>query len=135
MRELIRQGYLYIAQPPLYKVKKGRSEQYIKDERALEDYLLDLALAGAQVRAAASAAPLGEAELRSLLRHARQYRRVLDRLALRRLDTRVIDAAVAEGIPVEADLHDEARLQGEIAGRLRAHIAAASEPMSPGESI
>ncbi|HVN40034.1 MAG TPA: DNA topoisomerase (ATP-hydrolyzing) subunit B [Myxococcota bacterium] len=135
MRELIQQGFLYIAQPPLYKVKKGRSEQYIKDERALEDYLLDLALAGARVRAAGSDAAIGEAELRNLLRHASQYRRVLDRLALRRLDTRVIDAAIAEGIPVEADLHDAARLRDDIAATLRARIAAIAEPMSPGESI
>ena len=40
MPSLIDSGYLYIAQPPLYKVTRGKSEQYLKDERALEDYLI-----------------------------------------------------------------------------------------------
>ncbi|HLG84090.1 MAG TPA: DNA topoisomerase (ATP-hydrolyzing) subunit B [Bradyrhizobium sp.] len=44
MRDIIDQGYLYIAQPPLYKVTRGKSEQYLKDERALENYLIDTGL-------------------------------------------------------------------------------------------
>ena len=44
MRDLIDRGYIYIAQAPLYKVSRGKSEQYLKDERALEDYLIDSGL-------------------------------------------------------------------------------------------
>ena len=44
MRGLLDRGYVYIAQPPLYRVSRGKSEQYLKDERALEDYLIDTGL-------------------------------------------------------------------------------------------
>jgi DNA gyrase subunit B len=134
MKLLIDAGYLYIAQPPLYKVKKGRSEQYIKDERSLEDYLLDLALSGAQVRAAESANALEETDLRSLLRFASQYKRGLDRIGLRRLDARVVDAAVQQGSPREADLHDANALLQRIAPALQARIAAMGTA-APGEQL
>ena len=51
MRELIDRGHLYIAQPPLYKVTRGKSEQYLKDERALEDYLIHTGLEDAVFKA------------------------------------------------------------------------------------
>ena len=50
MRELIERGYIYIAQAPLYKVSRGKSEQYLKDERALEDYLIDTGIEEAVFR-------------------------------------------------------------------------------------
>ncbi|MFT8957053.1 MAG: DNA gyrase subunit B, partial [Gluconobacter oxydans] len=50
MPELIEQGYLYIAQPPLYRAKRGQEERYLKDDAALEQYLLDKALANASLR-------------------------------------------------------------------------------------
>ena len=49
MPELIERGYLYIAQPPLFKATRGKDERYIKDDGALEDYLLDKALAEAEL--------------------------------------------------------------------------------------
>ena len=59
MRQVIENGHLFIAQPPLFKVKRGQSEHYLKDERALEDYLVDAGLEGrvAAARRAAKCAP------------------------------------------------------------------------------
>ena len=70
MRPVIERGHLYIAQPPLFKVKRGKSEQYLKDERALEDYLVDAGLEGAVLRLASGEVRAG-ADLRALVEEAR----------------------------------------------------------------
>ena len=126
MRDLIERGYLYIAQPPLFKVKKGRSERYIKDERALEDHLLDLALAGASVYASGARAPIAEAPLRALLTAASQYKRILARITLRRLDERVVDQAIREGEPSEASLADAAALRDRVVPALSSRARGAA---------
>jgi DNA gyrase subunit B len=115
MKELIDAGYLYIAQPPLFKLKRGKSERYIKDERSLEEHLLGLALENAEVTPQASSTPLDTDALRQLLECASYYRAVLERLELRRLDSRVVDAVVSAGVPREADLVDETALSETIA--------------------
>ncbi len=115
MKELIDAGYLYIAQPPLFKVKKGKSERYIKDERSLEEHLLQLALENAEVTPQGSTARLDTAALRRLLERASHYRALLERLELRRLDSWLIDTVVSAGVPREADFVDETALREVIA--------------------
>jgi DNA gyrase subunit B len=127
MRELIDRGYLYIAQPPLFKVKKGKSERYIKDERALEEHLLDLALASVAVLPAGMQEALPAARLRRLLECASFYRTILERLELRRLDERIIDAAVAARTPHEAELADEVGLRERVAPALEQQLTAIAE--------
>ncbi|HEY5656284.1 MAG TPA: toprim domain-containing protein, partial [Myxococcota bacterium] len=122
MRQLIDRGYLYIAQPPLFKVKKGKSERYIKDERSLEGHLLDLALSGAEVRASDREAVLDAESLHRLLSAASMYRTLLERIARRRLDTSVIDAAVWIGAPTEAQLSDELGLLERVAPQLATYF-------------
>jgi DNA gyrase subunit B len=68
--ELVERGYVYIAQPPLYKVKHGKNEQYQKDDQELNQYLLRLALSGAQLIPAAGADPIEGLPLDAI---ARQY--------------------------------------------------------------
>jgi DNA gyrase subunit B len=60
MPELIEKGYIYIAQPPLYRAARGKSEQYLKNDRALEEYLLNLGLDGAVLRVGAGARIVGQ---------------------------------------------------------------------------
>ena len=70
MEELIKRGHIYIAQPPLYKVARGKSEQYLKDERALEDYLILTGVEEAVLRLASGEERAGE-DLRKLVEQAR----------------------------------------------------------------
>ncbi len=131
MRELIERGYLYIAQPPLFKVKKGKSERYVKDEPALEKHLLDLALRSASVAVGGSPTPLPREAVRQLLGHAGEYERVMRRIALRRRDERLVDAAVWAGAPREADLRDAPALRGRIARAVEAQLGAIAPEALP----
>ena len=76
MPSLIERGHLYIAQPPLYKVSRGKSEQYLKDERALEDYLIAGGLEEAVLKLS-SGEERGGADLRKLVEDARVVRNLL----------------------------------------------------------
>ncbi|POF64015.1 DNA gyrase subunit B [Novacetimonas maltaceti] len=82
MPELIENGYLYIAQPPLYRAKRGNDERYLKDDAALEEYLLDKALAHATLRYGDGREVTGDA-LRSEVAFIRDVSRALSRLAVR----------------------------------------------------
>jgi len=77
MPALIEGGYLYIAQPPLYKVARGKSEVYLKDQPALEDYLVEMGLDGAVLRLTDGQDIAGN-DLARVVEAARQFRRVLE---------------------------------------------------------
>ncbi len=95
MSQLIERGHIYIAQPPLYKATKGKSEQYLKDERALEDFLIDQGLEEAVLRLASGEERAGT-DLRAIVDRARQIRTVLDGLH-HRYDRSVVEQAAIAG--------------------------------------
>lgn len=77
MPELIEQGHLYIAQPPLYKVARGKSEVYLKDQAALDDYLVEQGVDSAMLRLGTGEEMAGS-DLIRVVNEARQLKRVLD---------------------------------------------------------
>ena len=110
MPEIIEGGYLYIAQPPLYKVARGKSEVYLKDQAALDDYLIQQGVDGAVLRLGSGEEIVGQ-DLARVVEEARQVRRVLQTFPNTYSQTILEQAAIAGAfLPgvIEADLQGAA---------------------------
>jgi DNA gyrase subunit B len=103
MPELVERGHIYIAQPPLYKLKAGKQEMYLKDDFELKQQLLKIALNGAELRPAAEAEPLATTTLEEIARKYLLAEAVVERLS-RTLDGAALRALV-NGITI--DLTDD----------------------------
>jgi DNA gyrase subunit B len=121
MQSLIEAGHLFIAQPPLYKVKRGQSERYLKDEKALEDYLIGEGLEDAVLVTGASATR-GSADLRDIAETARRIGAILRGLHSRYPRFIVEQAAIAGALnpKVLKDLKQAQAAAAYIAKRLDA---------------
>ena len=91
MPELIERGHVYIAQPPLYKIKKGKQEVYVKDDAELNTYLLSAALDNAELYVNAEAPPLSGAALETLAKEHMTVESIMERLS-KRYDETVLRA-------------------------------------------
>ena len=102
MPELVERGHIYIAQPPLYKVKHGKEERYIKDDHELKHYLLHLALIDAQLHTSEGAKPLNKDALEKVAKEYLLAEAVIERLS------RIIDSTVLYALlqQPEIDLSD-----------------------------
>ncbi|MDB5647075.1 DNA topoisomerase (ATP-hydrolyzing) subunit B [Methylobacterium sp.] len=119
MPEVIERGHLYIAQPPLYKASKGKRDLYLKDERALEDYLIDAGVEGAVLRLA-SGVEFGGPQLKTLVEEARQFRGLMQALHTR-YDRAVVEQAMIAGafrVNVDENAAEAEVLAGRVAQRL-----------------
>ncbi len=94
MPELITRGHLFIAQPPLYKATRGRSEVYLKDDAGLDDYLVEAGVAASVFET--SGGSRSGADLRALVDHARRMRTLM-RYVPRRYDERIVEALALGG--------------------------------------
>ena len=105
MRQLIEDGRIYIAQPPLYKAKHGKTERYLKDEQELKQLLMKLALAEAELHTSANGQTLSKESLEQVANEYLLAEAVIERLS-RLIDEDVLHALMRQ--PLALDLSDEA---------------------------
>ncbi len=129
MRDIIDRGHLFIAQPPLYKVARGKSEQYLKDERALENYLIASGLEEAVLRLFSGEHRAGE-DLRQLVEQARAIRNVLNGLHSR-YNRQVVEQAAIAGV-LTPDIFGDPQKAVEAAKYIARRLDALSEETERG---
>ncbi|NND90685.1 MAG: DNA topoisomerase (ATP-hydrolyzing) subunit B [Granulosicoccus sp.] len=129
MPELIRRGHIYIAQPPLYKVKKGKQERYVKDDAELNAYLLQLALDGARLHVNSEAPTISDTGFEVL---AQEYMRVgllMNRME-RRFNRDILETMINQTPLSESDLTDAVTVAGygrQLVDTLNARLSATSQ--------
>ncbi|WP_243369372.1 DNA topoisomerase (ATP-hydrolyzing) subunit B [Microvirga solisilvae] len=129
MPELIERGHLYIAQPPLYKATRGKSSIYLKDERALEDYLIDAGIESASLRLETGVEFQGD-QLKGLIDEARLVRQVLNNLHTRYNRKAVEQAAIADAL--RPDVAEDAERGPKAAAYIATRLDAISEELERG---
>jgi len=127
MRELIDRGYLYIAQPPLFKAAKGKSAIYLKDERALDDHLIQTGLEGATLQLG-NGSVLAKEDLRNTVDIARSVTNLVKPLALSR---RVTSQAVIEQAAIAGALKPDVLSDPTLAKQTADYIAKRLDVVSP----
>ena len=118
MPEVIEKGYLYIAQPPLFRAARGKSETFLKDSRAYEEFLINLGLEGALLKLGAGAA-IGGADLRRVLDQANTAKHLMEPMVRKVGSSDVVEQAAIAGALNPQAASDPAVAQA-IAGRLDA---------------
>ena len=117
MPELVERGHIYIAQPPLYKVSKGRNKQYLKDDHELNELLLTQALDDANLHLAADAPAITKEAFEALAREHGQIENLIKRL--HRYDSRVLHALIEAPELTRATFSDSSALQDWLAAYQR----------------
>jgi DNA gyrase subunit B len=129
MPELVEKGHVYIAQPPLYKVARGKSETYLKDQGALEDYLIDTGLEETVLVSGAGEERAGK-DLRAIVEQARGIVSLIEGLHSRYSRIVVEQAAIAGAF--DADLLRSAERANAIAGVIAERLNAVAEETEKG---
>jgi len=108
MPELVERGHIYIAQPPLYKVKHGKQERYLKDDNELKQYLLRQALSEAQLHTSAQSEPMSKDSLEALSKQYLLAEAVIERES-RLVDREVLHILLNQPVSLELSTESDAR--------------------------
>ncbi|MFC3122027.1 DNA topoisomerase (ATP-hydrolyzing) subunit B [Agaribacter flavus] len=115
MPEMIERGHIFIAQPPLYKVKKGKQEQYLKDDDALSAYLTNIAVDGASLHVSEDAPAIQGVALENMVKLYQTTFAMIDRMSRRRMPKSILTQFVYNKVITVDTLKDKSELQ--IAGQ------------------
>jgi len=128
MQELIKRGNVFVAQPPLYRIKKGKSEKYIKDDKEFTREILRRATENLAVEIKGGTRLEG-AELRSFLMSLDEYQQMFRRVERKMRDSRVVEvlANVEHKLDTKADFHEKANLEPVLAALTAAKVEAKLE--------
>ncbi|MEE8556972.1 MAG: toprim domain-containing protein [Myxococcota bacterium] len=131
MRELIERGYVYLGQPPLYKIKRGKEERYVQDDDELTDHLIRFGLQETQVFAEGQKTPIAEPVLNELVLNTRKCEKVAETLERRGVDSRLVEsAALGAGLTIQ-DLAPEDLDRSGIEARIFRYLESAYPDVLP----
>jgi DNA gyrase subunit B len=130
MPELVEKGHLFIAQPPLYKVKRGKQERYIKDEGGLEDYLLEIGTEDVRVKTSTDATGLAGEQLRGFVKKVLRWERLMAVAARKRRSRTVIEGLLLDDDFADAALKDRVAL-ARLQSKLESYVALVAPDEAP----
>jgi DNA gyrase subunit B len=130
MPELVEKGHLFIAQPPLYKAKRGKQERYLKDEATLEDHLIELGTENIRVRATNDGNGLTGQSLQSFVKKVSRWEKLMALITRKRKNRVVIEGLLLEEQFSEETLKDEKALRG-LESRLVSYINLTAPEQAP----
>ena len=130
MPDLVEKGHLFIAQPPLFKVKRGKQERYLKDEQMLEDHLIELGTEDLRLRATNDGNGISGQALQAYVKKIIRWDKLMSLLARKRKNRTVIDALLLEEGFSEETLKNEKALR-EVEGRLATYVNLVAPEQGP----
>jgi DNA gyrase subunit B len=130
MPDLVEKGHLFIAQPPLFKVKRGKQERYLKDEATLEDHLIELGTENIRVRATNDGNGLIGPSLQNFVKKVARWEKLMALIARKRKNRTIIEGLLLEEGFSEETLTDEKALKG-LEERLASYVNLMTPDQSP----
>jgi DNA gyrase subunit B len=130
MPDLVEKGHLFIAQPPLYKIKRGKQERYLKDEASLEDHLIELGTENIRVRATNDGNGLTGQSLQTFVKKVARWEKLMALITRKRKNRAVIEGLLLEEQFSEETLKDEKALRA-LESRLVSYINLTAPDQAP----
>jgi len=134
MPQLVENGHLFIAQPPLYKIKKGKQERYLKDEPMLEDHLIELGTESIRLRASQNGNGLVGQPLQGYIKKIARWEKLMILIGKKKKNRTVVEALLLEDGFGEETLKDKRTLQS-IEGRLASYVNLTAPEQAPSSCL